>query len=270
MLEESLKLFLREDIPWEDVSSELLPKRWVRAIVVANSEGVLAGLGLCSKVFNLLGGAEVKALKGEGESFKRGEVIAQIEGEGKVILSGERVFLNLLSRMCSVAYTTKLFVERVKGTGVKILDTRKTTPGLRFFEKYAVRVGGGENHRYDLSQMILIKDNHKRIFGGIEQALRKVLRSKPYWAKVEVEVENLKEYEEVLKFKGIDVVMLDNFSPQEVKEAVSKKGEFLIEVSGGINLNNVRDYAIKGVDFISVGALTKNPIAVDLSLEILT
>lgn len=267
---EKLKEFLNEDIGYQDLTTEGIYRgERVKAVVKAKEEGVLAGILFVKELFDLLGDAEIKPIKKEGENFSGGEVILEIEGDAKSILMGERVALNLLQRLSGIATTTRKFVEKLEPKGIKILDTRKTTPGFRFFEKYAVRVGGGTNHRFALYDMVLIKDNHKKVAGSLSEAVRRVREKISPIYKIEVEVENLEELEEALGL-GVDIVMLDNFSPEQVKEAVELiKGRCLVEVSGNITLENLEEYAIEGVNFISSGSIIHSSRWIDLSLKIL-
>ncbi|WP_461829161.1 carboxylating nicotinate-nucleotide diphosphorylase, partial [Aquifex sp.] len=240
-----------------------------KAVIKAKERGILAGLPFVEEIFSLLGGVELKLIKKEGESFEVGDIILELEGDAKSILTGERVALNILQRLSGIATTTRKFAERLEPKGIKILDTRKTTPGFRFFEKYAVRVGGGTNHRFALYDMVLIKDNHKKIAGGLREAVRRVREKISPVYKIEVEVENLKELEEALEL-GVDIIMLDNFSSQEVREAVNLvNGRCLIEVSGNVTLENLEDYAVEGVNFISSGSIIHSSRWIDLSLKIL-
>ena len=267
---EKLKEFLNEDIGYQDLTTEGIYRgERAKAVVKAKEEGVLAGVLFVKELFDLLGDVEIKPIKKEGETFSRGEIILEIEGDAKSILMGERVALNLLQRLSGIATTTRRFVEKLEPKGIKILDTRKTTPGFRFFEKYAVRVGGGTNHRFALYDMVLIKDNHKKVAGGLSEAVKRVREKISPVYKIEVEVENLGELEEALGL-GVDIVMLDNFSPEQVKEAVKLiKGRCLVEVSGNITLENLEDYAIEGVNFISSGSIIHSSRWIDLSLKIL-
>jgi nicotinate-nucleotide pyrophosphorylase (carboxylating) len=271
-----LKSFLNEDMGSGDLTSEsVVPAaRRARGELLAKAPLVLAGIDLFAEVFRLLDpGTEMEILRHDGEELSPGESPARLRACARALLSGERVALNLLQRLSGVATLTRSFVRAVAGTGAKILDTRKTTPGLRAFEKYAVLVGGGENHRKDLSDAVLIKENHIRLGGGVAAALRAAqsARGRARW--IEVEVTNLDELREALAH-GPDVVLLDNFTPAETRRAVEQvrvadpAGKIRVESSGGITLGNVRQFAEAGVDWISVGALTHSAPAVDLSLEI--
>jgi nicotinate-nucleotide pyrophosphorylase (carboxylating) len=262
--------FLEEDIGHGDITTEgVFRGERARAVMVAKEEGICAGLPFSVRVFELLGGVKVLKSMAEGERFKRGDVILELEGPADVLLKGERVALNLLQRLSGIATLTGEFVKRLEGTKTQLLDTRKTTPGLRFFEKYAVRVGGGTNHRFALYDMVLIKDNHKRVAGSLSEAVKRVRERLGPAYKVEVEVESLQELEEALACE-VDMVMLDNFSLEEVRQALKLiKGRVKVEVSGNITLENVRDYALEGVDYISTGAITHSARWVDVSMSII-
>lgn len=270
LLRKKLSEFLEEDVGFQDITTEGIYRgEKVKAVIKAKGEGVLAGSPFVEELFSMLGNVNVNFLIKEGEFFRKGEIIAQLRGSAKEILMGERLALNILQRLSGIAYTARRFVERLKGKNIKILDTRKTTPGFRFFEKYAVKVGGGENHRFALYDMVLIKDNHKKVAGNLREAVKRVReRISPVY-KIEVEVESIEELKEALEL-DIDIVMLDNFSPEDVKRAVEmSKGKLLIEVSGNITLENVHNYAIDGVNFISSGSIIHSSNWVDISLKIL-
>ncbi len=265
-----LEEFLIEDVGTGDITSEsVCTEERVKAQVVAKKGGVFAGGVFLEELFSILGGVSVFVRKEEGQRFTEGEVLVELQGQALSILKGERLCLNILQRLSGVATRTREFVRALEGTGVKILDTRKTTPGFRTFEKYAVRVGGGHNHRFALYDMVLIKDNHKRVAGGLKEAVRRVKESLSPVYKVEVEVESLEEVEEALEL-GVDIIMLDNFTPQRVKEAVDVvKGRIPLEVSGNITLENVREFALKGIDYISSGSIIYAAPWIDLSLRVL-
>ena len=278
---------LTEDVGVGDVTTAaVVPKgRKGLAEVIARDGGIIAGLEFTQNLFKKLDkDLKIETEFQDGQKIKEGEVVLTIEGELEPILRGERVALNFLGRLSGIATLTSKFVERIKGTKSKILDTRKTTPGMRLLEKYAVTVGGGENHRFGLYDMILIKENHLAACGGIEAALRAArLYVDEYEGqtkgrhslKIEVEVKNTEELKEALKFSP-DIIMLDNFSVEEIREGVEIARRFeaqegrapKLEVSGGVNLKNVREIAETGVDFISVGALTHSPKTLDFSLLI--
>jgi nicotinate-nucleotide pyrophosphorylase (carboxylating) len=271
-----LNSFLKEDIGVGDITTNsIVPAaQRARGEVVAKAPLVLAGMDLFVEVFKLLDPvARAEVHQRDGEELKPGDVPARISATARVLLSGERVALNLLQRLSGVATLTRRYVQAVEGTKAWILDTRKTMPGLRAFDKYAVRVGGGHNHRNDLGVAVLIKDNHIRLAGGVSPALEavQVARERAEW--IEVEVTNLAELQAALGH-GPDVIMLDNMPPTLVRECVQEVrkgdpvGKIRMEASGGITLENVRQFAEAGADWISVGALTHSAPAVDISFEI--
>ncbi|RMH80395.1 MAG: carboxylating nicotinate-nucleotide diphosphorylase [Acidobacteria bacterium] len=271
MFKDLLLRFLEEDIGRGDITTEgVFRGERLRAVLRAKERGILAGGGFAEEVFKLLGDVKVLYRREEGQPFSEGEELLILEGSGDSILIGERTALNLLQRLSGIATLTRKFVKALEGTKIRLLDTRKTTPGMRYLEKYAVRVGGGLNHRFALYDMVLIKDNHKLLAGGIREAVRRVReRISPVY-RIEVEVENLEELEEALSC-GIDMVLLDNFNPDDVREAVRlSRGKALVEVSGNINLENIRDYAIDGVDFISSGSITHSARWLDMSMRVTT
>jgi len=246
----------------------------VNAEIVARQDAVVAGMELAGRAFELAGdGAQFDASVSDGDTVVDGEVLAGVNGPAAAVLGAERVALNFLQRLCGVATLTRRFVDRVAGTGVTILDTRKTTPLWRDLEKYAVRCGGAQNHRRDLGAMVLIKENHIRALGGNDAFVKYLAGRGRTDAFVEVEVDSLEFLDAVLG-APVDRVMLDNFTPDAVARALRRiqaaRGDngIEVEVSGGVTLDNVGDYAIEGVDYISVGALTHSAPAADLSLEV--
>ncbi len=261
---------LEEDIGPGDITTSLLipDENESRALYIAKGNFVLAGLPFSREVFQILDPSiSFKMFYNEGVNVIKGDVVAEVHGKTRAILSGERVSLNILQRLSGIATLTSMYVDRIKGLKAKIVDTRKTTPCQRFMEKYAVRMGGGGNHRFGLFDGILIKDNHIEAVGSIKEAV-KLAKSSYHLAKIEVEVENLYDLKEAIK-AGADIVMLDNMSVSDIKEAVKiSNGRVLLEASGGVKLENVRDIAEAGVDLISVGALTHSAVAVDISLKI--
>jgi nicotinate-nucleotide pyrophosphorylase (carboxylating) len=273
LVDELLKGYLNEDIGRADLSAEgVFRGERVRARIVAKEDGILAGLPFAVRVFRLLGdGVEVLEALREGSRFEKGETILVLEGNAKTLLMGERVALNILQRLSGIATKTRRMVERIRDLPVKLLDTRKTTPGFRMFEKYAVKVGGGENHRFALYDMVMIKDNHIKVAGSIEEAVRRVRQLISPVYKVEVEVSNFEELLKVLTLP-VDIVMLDNFSVEDAKEGVSiirqERTDLLIEISGGINEENIRAYAETGCDFISTGAIIHSARWLDLSMKV--
>ena len=265
---------LQEDIGPGDLTTlyTVEPTRVGRGIIKAEEHLVVAGTLFVTEVFRALdaeSGIEYHCR--DGEEVQPGSVLMVVEGRMRELLSGERVALNILQRLSGIATLTRQFVNALEDTGVTLLDTRKTTPGMRYLEKYAVQVGGGRNHRFGLFDGILIKDNHITAAGGIGPAIRRVREHTHHLLKVEVEVGSLEELDEALQ-EGADMVMLDNFSPQEVQQAVSivrDRGRGVeIEVSGGITLENIREYALEGVNYISTGSITHSARAVDISMDI--
>ncbi|MCX5712591.1 MAG: carboxylating nicotinate-nucleotide diphosphorylase [Candidatus Omnitrophica bacterium] len=263
---------LREDIAMRDITTELLvPKDLVlSAQLVAEEELIVCGISIAAKAFKLLDkNIKFKPLVKDGQKVKEGMVLAVIKGRARSILSAERVALNFLSLLSGTATQTRIFVNAIKPYKAKILDTRKTIPGLRLLQKYAVRCGGGYNHRFALDEMVLVKDNHLEIIGGCRNLRRPGSR-----LKIEIEVKSLKELEEALKLKP-DMVMLDNMSVADMKKAVQVRGKWqglsgkvLFEASGNIDLKNVKKVAATGVDMISIGSLTHSVDSADISLDI--
>lgn len=260
---------LREDIHTGDITTRALAleKRPAMARLVAKEDFVLAGISVAERVFHRLNsGIAFSACSSEGSPVTKGSVIASVRGDATDLLMGERVALNLLQRLSGIATITSLFVEAVRGTKVRIVDTRKTTPGLRELEKYAVRVGGGYNHRTGLYDGVLIKENHIAAAGGIGEAISRAKAYIPHTLKIEIETETLAQVEEALA-AGADIIMLDNMSLAEMRSAVALvSGRVPLEASGGVNLDTVRAIADTGVDIISVGALTHSPRAMDISM----
>ncbi len=272
--QELLGRFLAEDIGAGDLTTEatVSPNQAAIGHFVAKAPLVLAGLEIALEVIRLLDsdlGVEMR--HHDGDFLEPGDEPATVRGKARALLSGERVALNLLQRLSGIATLTRKYVEAIKGTKAEILDTRKTTPGLRAFEKHAVAVGGGSNHRFNLNDAILIKENHIHLAGGVRQAIARAQAARKNSRFVEVEVTNLEELEEALPERP-DVVLLDNMTPECVRKAVAivrqKSDKVLLEASGGITLENIRQYAEAGVDWISIGALTHSAPAADLSLEI--
>ncbi len=261
---------IEEDMPRGDITSEnvIQPRSVSKALVVAKQDGILSGIEIACRVFKMIDGRiAFRRFLRDGQAFKRGDVLAEVEGPSVSILKGERTALNFLQRMSGIATTTRKFVDAVAGTKAKILDTRKTAPGLRIFEKYSVKMGGGENHRQNLSTMVLIKDNHVKLIGDIRGAVLKVRTKIRRCIKIEVEVTDLRQAQEAVQ-AGADMIMLDNMSPRMVGDVIGwVKGRVPIEVSGNVSLKNARRIALLGPDYISVGRLTHSYQAVDLSLE---
>jgi len=275
LIDELFKLAIKEDIGNGDITSQLVvPENYeVLAHIICKENMILAGIPFVKRFFLILskylesGNFSFEENYKDGELVEKGSIIASLKGNAKFLLAGERIALNILQRLSGIATFTGQFVKKVEDLPVKILDTRKTTPGLRFLEKYAVRVGGGHNHRFALYDAVLIKDNHIKIVGSVKEAVLKAKKSCIY-QKIEVEVKSIKELEEAIS-AGADIVMLDNMDIETMKEAVKiSKGRVLLEASGGVNLDNIREVALSGVDFISIGALTHSAKAVDISMKI--
>lgn len=245
-----------------------------KALVRVKQDGIIAGLVLADQILNTVDPTViVKVLSNEGQSVSNGTVVMEVEGAVRSLLMAERLLLNCMQRMSGIATMTRQFVEAVAGTGAIILDTRKTTPNFRLFEKWAVLLGGGQNHRFGLYDMILIKDNHVDAAGGIRPAIRRAndyLRSTGRQLPIEIETRNAAEVEEVLAEGNVQRIMLDNFTTTDLQAAVARiAGRFETEASGGINLQTVRGFAETGVQFISVGALTHSYRSLDISMKIL-
>lgn len=264
-----IEMALLEDIHTGDITTRaVVPQpRSAHARLIAKEKLIVAGLSIAGRVFSKINPAsEFRQLLSDGESAAKGAVLATVRGDAADLLMGERVALNLLQRMCGIATLTSRFVAAVSGTKARIVDTRKTTPGLREIEKYAVRVGGGVNHRTGLYDGVLIKENHISAAGSISEAIRRARDYIPHTLKIEIETETLTQVDEALT-AGADIIMLDNMNLADMRAAVKAiAGRALVEASGGINLDTVRAVAETGVDIISVGALTHSPRAMDISM----
>lgn len=262
---------LEEDIGHGDITSSAIIRDSLEAkgLIIAKEDFVLAGIGVASECFKTLDPEIIfKERFGDGNKVKARKVIAEVKGNAQTILMAERVALNFLQRLSGIATLTSKYVEKIKGTKAKIVDTRKTTPGLRVLEKYAVRMGGGFNHRFGLYDAVLIKDNHIELSGSIKKAVENVKGKTSHTTRIEVEARSLKEVKDALQ-SGVDIIMLDNMDLETTRKAVKLiQGKALIEASGNINLDNVREMAKTGVDLISIGAITHSAPAVDISLEI--
>lgn len=263
-------LALQEDISSEDVTTNSVMREYQKgtAQLICKEDGVIAGLDVFSRVFYLLDqNTEVKFNFKDGDQVKKGDLVGTVEGDIRVILSGERVALNYLQRMSGIATYTRSVSDLLKGSGTKLLDTRKTTPNMRIFEKYAVKVGGGYNHRYNLSDGVLIKDNHIGAAGSIARAVEMAREYAPFVRKIEVEVENLDMLKEALE-AGADIVMLDNMTHDMMKKAVQMAaGKAKTECSGNVTKENIKNIVDIGVDYVSSGALTHSAPIMDLSLK---
>jgi len=268
-----LRAFLREDWGTQDWSTAAVPDRPMTARVVAKEDLILAGLPVARAVLLLAEPAlAVVLLAEDGQGVARGTEVLRIEGSSHGILLAERVMLNLLQRLSGTATLTRRFVDAIEGTGARILDTRKTTPGLKLLEKYAVRCGGGKNHRLTLGDGVLLKENHLAAAGGIRAAVESACRIAPNLVRLEVEVETLDQLETCLQLPEVDGVLLDNMDLDRMREAVALRNRsgrrLFLEASGNLTLDRVRAVAATGVDFLSVGALTHSAPAVDLSLRL--
>ncbi len=268
--------FLAEDVGRGDITTEavVLPGVRARGRFVAKQDLVVAGLEVADAVFAVLDSSvEIEAFVTDGDRVSAGQIFARVEGPAEVLLAAERTALNLLQHLSGIATLTRAFVEAVAGTRAQIVDTRKTLPGLRMLQKYAVAVGGGRNHRFGLDDGILIKDNHIALAGSVRTAVERARKYAGHMHKIEVEVSNLDDLREALEARA-DIILLDNMSPEMVREAVrlvrERAPEVLVEASGGITLENVRAYAEAGVDFISIGALTHSAPAADISMKLTT
>ncbi|MBR2371120.1 MAG: carboxylating nicotinate-nucleotide diphosphorylase [Clostridia bacterium] len=261
---------LREDISSEDVTTNSVMREYKLGEVdlICKQDGVIAGLGVFRRVFELLDPTtEVTFTCKDGDKVSKGEKLGVIRGDIRVLLSGERTALNYLQRMSGIATYTRNIVDLLAGSSTKLLDTRKTTPNMRIFEKYAVKVGGGNNHRYNLSDGILLKDNHIGAAGGIRQAIAMAKEYAPFVRKIEIEVENLDMLREALD-AGADIIMLDNMSVEDMREAVRlAKGMAETECSGNVTRENIAKLVDIGVDYISSGALTHSAPILDLSMK---
>lgn len=274
-IREIVKLALSEDLPFEDITSEILihPNLYGRAFFLAKEPLVVCGKPVVEEVFNILD-PEIKITwqVEEGNEVEAQTKLGFVEGNVKNILKGERVALNFFQHLCGIATYTRKIVQKLAPYCTILLDTRKTLPGLKILQKYAVKIGGGKNHRFSLSDGILIKDNHIKALGGIEEVIKK-LNNLPHYLKVEIEVKSLEELEIILNSQvPVDIILLDNFPLDKLKEAVKMvkniKPNIKIEASGGIKLENIEEIAKTGVDYVSSGTLTHSVKAADISLKI--
>ena len=268
--DELIKLALREDISSEDVTTNSVMKEAVKGEVelICKQDGVIAGLDVFKRVFELLDDTvEVEFYCKDGDEVKNKQLMGKVTGDIRVLLSGERVALNYLQRMSGIATYTRSVAALLEGTKTKLLDTRKTTPNMRIFEKYAVRVGGGFNHRYNLSDGVLLKDNHIGAAGSVTKAVQMAKEYAPFVRKIEIEVENLDMVKEAVE-AGADIIMLDNMSPEEMRQAVELiAGRAETECSGNVTKENISNVTAVGVDYISSGALTHSAPILDISLK---
>lgn len=274
MIDEIIANALREDIGDGDHSTlSCVPENGIgTARLLVKDNGIIAGVELAEKIFKTYDpNLEIDVFIKDGDPVKYGDIAFVVKGSSRSILSTERLVLNFMQRMSGIATQTHEIVKLIEGTSVKLLDTRKTTPGIRYMEKWAVRIGGGHNHRFALYDMIMLKDNHVDYAGGIRPAIEKAnqyLEETGKSLKIEIEVRNEEELKEVLEVGNVDRIMLDNFSPARIVEALKIiPDDYEVEASGGITINTIRAYAETGVDFISVGALTHSFQSLDMSLK---
>lgn len=274
-IDELFKLSILEDIGAADITSQtLIPEKLnAQAEIICKQNMVIAGVPFVKRFFKILCSyfqserIIFEEYFKDGDFIEKDSIVASVKGNARILLAGERIALNTLQRLSGIATLTRDFVKKVEDLPVKILDTRKTIPGWRFMDKYAVRIAGAVNHRFALYDAVLIKDNHIKIIGSVKEAVLRAKQSCIY-QKIEVEVKNLEEVQEAIEAEA-DIIMLDNIDIETMKKAVNiAKGRVLIEASGSVNLENVRDIALTGVDFISVGALTHSAKAVDISMKI--
>lgn len=267
-----IKMSLEEDMPFGDITTEnIISEDSVsKARFIAKESGIVAGLPVAERTFYLIDQrVSFQVLKPEGSLVEKGDVIATVEGPTIAILEGERTALNLLQRLSGVATRTHKLAVLIEGTSAHVVDTRKTTPGLRYLEKYAVRIGGGQNHRFSLSDGVLIKDNHIAAAGGVHAAISAVRGKIPHTIRIEVETENLEMVQEALD-AGADIIMLDNMNNEQMAQAVKLiAGRALVEASGDIDEERIRGVADTGVDIISVGRITHSVKSLDISLRFL-
>jgi len=272
VVDKIIKNALIEDIPNEDITTNsIINTESISTVeLLCKEEGIIAGLEIFKRVFNILGNVEVELYKEDGDKVYPKDKVGFLKGSTRNLLMGERVALNLLQRMSGIATLTNKYVQEINHTNAKLLDTRKTTPNLRILEKYSVKIGGGCNHRFNLSDGVMLKDNHISAAGGIKNAVELARQNSSFVRKIEVETENLEMVKEALDAKA-DIIMLDNMNLDLAKEAVQLINKrALTEFSGNVELNNIKEIAEIGVDYISVGALTHSAKILDLSMKNLT
>ncbi|MFV0398478.1 MAG: carboxylating nicotinate-nucleotide diphosphorylase [Bacteroidales bacterium] len=274
LIDQLIDIAFSEDIGDGDHTtlSSIPPSALGMAKLLVKEEGVIAGIEIAKRIFNRLDPSlAVTQFINDGEEVRVGDVVFVVSGKVQSLLQAERLVLNVMQRMSGVATVTRRYAKALEGTKTRVLDTRKTTPGMRMLEKEAVRLGGGTNHRIGLFDMILLKDNHVDFAGGIPNAIKRAqeyLKEKGKDLKIEIEVRNFEELDQAIQTGGIDRIMLDNFTPYQTREAVQRiNGRYETESSGGITFDTLREYAECGVDFISVGALTHSVKSLDLSLK---
>lgn len=269
LIDKMIKEALIEDVPNEDITTNSVVDKDSRSQVdlICKEDGVISGLEVFKRVFEILGNVDVELYKNDGDRVKKTEKLALLTGNTRNILVGERVALNYLQRMSGIATLTNKFVEKLEGSNTKLLDSRKTIPNLRILDKYSVKVGGGQNHRFNLSDGVLLKDNHIDAAGGVKNAIELARKNTSFVRKIEVEVESLDMVKEAVK-AGADIIMLDNMDLETAKEAlkiIDKKA--LVEFSGNVNLDTIESISKIGVDYVSVGALTHSVKALDISMK---
>ena len=268
--DELILLALKEDITSEDITTNAVmrEKKMGEVELLCKQTGVIAGLDVFARVFQLLDpDTEIEFYAKDGDRVEKGQLLGLVKGDIRVLLSGERTALNYLQRMSGIATYTREIADLLKGSKTKLLDTRKTTPNMRIFEKYAVKAGGGYNHRYNLSDGILLKDNHISAAGGVKNAIEMAKEYAPFVRKIEIETENLNMVKEAVE-AGADIIMLDNMTPEEMQEAVAFiDGRAQTECSGNVTRENIEKVISVGVDYISSGALTHSAPILDLSLK---
>jgi nicotinate-nucleotide pyrophosphorylase (carboxylating) len=274
LIDELIALSFAEDVGDGDHTTLccIPPEARGKSRLIVKEDGVLAGMAMAQRIFRHFDpDLQMDVFIPDGTEVKKGDIAFTVEGKVQSILQTERLVLNVMQRMSGIATTTRRYVNALEGTNTRVLDTRKTTPGMRIMEKEAVRIGGGVNHRIGLFDMILLKDNHVDFAGGIEQAItraRNYLNEKGKVLKIEIEVRNFDELDEALRVGGMNRIMLDNFNTSDTREAVRRiDGRYETESSGGITFDSLRDYAECGVDYISVGALTHSVKSLDMSLK---
>lgn len=270
-VEEIIEKSLQEDVSFGDITTNsIFTNEESSGFLEAKEKGVIAGLSIAEKVWKKVDRNLIfEAFFYDGDEINIGDRIAHVKGSAKSILTGERVALNFLQRMSGIATLTAKYVSQTKNTSAQIVDTRKTTPGLRVFEKYAVRIGGGKNHRLSLNHAALIKENHITACGSIAEAVKKVKENASIVSVIEVETQNINQVEEALN-AGADIIMLDNMKTEDIKKAVELvSGKALVEASGNIKLERIRELTQTGVDFISIGELTHSPAALDISFSLI-
>ena len=274
MLDEFIRKSLQEDIGDGDHSTlACIPADAKgKAKLLVKEKGIIAGIEVAKRIYELVDPSlDLVVYKKDGDTVEVGDIVFHVSGSSQAILTSERLVLNCMQRMSGIATQTNQVLQVIEGCNTKVLDTRKTTPGIRFLEKWAVKIGGGENHRFGLYDMIMLKDNHIDYAGGIKNAIektKKYLSDSKRTLKIEIEVRSIAELQEVIQIRGVDRIMLDNFTPKKLKEALELIPEsYETEASGGITIENIRPYAETGVQFISIGALTHSVKGLDLSLK---